>query len=180
MGQDKAILNYHGKSQLQWSYESLKEFCERTFVSVRPDQREEPTRAQLPQIIDLEPGIGPIAGISAALTTHPDVAWLVLACDLPFLSRATLQNLIARRDPARVATAYRSTYDGLPEPLCAIWEPTSAARIGEWIAAGKECPRKLLINSDVALLDPVDTYALDNVNTQQEREAAGNRIAVQP
>jgi molybdopterin-guanine dinucleotide biosynthesis protein A len=179
MGQDKATLAYHGKSQLQWSFDSLHEFCERTFVSVRPEQRNESTRAALPQIVDLEPGIGPIAGINAALTTHPDVAWLVLACDLPFLSRATLQNLVAQRDRARIATAYRSSHDGLPEPLCAIWEPSSAARVSEWIASGKECPRKLLINSDVALLDQIDTRALDNVNTPQERDAANHQLGAQ-
>ena len=45
-----------------------------------------PTRAGFPQIVDRQPGIGPIAGISAALLEHPKAAWLVLACDLPFLT----------------------------------------------------------------------------------------------
>ena len=42
---------------------------------------------------------------SAASTPHctptPTHAWLVLACDLPFLDRATLQHLIARRASTR-------------------------------------------------------------------------------
>jgi len=85
MGRDKAALAYHGKPQLQWAYDLLRGVCEKTFVSVRPDQRSEPTRAALPQIVDAQPGIGPIAGISAALNEHTNVAWLVIACDLPFL-----------------------------------------------------------------------------------------------
>jgi molybdenum cofactor guanylyltransferase len=172
MGIDKASLAYRGKPQLLEAFELLNDFCERSFVSVRPDQRDEAMRATLPQIVDLQPGIGPIAGISAALTTHPNAAWLVLACDLPFLSAKTLDHLIAHRDAKRIATAYRSTHDGLPEPLCAIWEPASRAAVTAWIAAGKECPRKLLINSDAALLDQLDARALDNVNTPQERAAA--------
>jgi molybdopterin-guanine dinucleotide biosynthesis protein A len=172
MGQDKAALTFHGKPQLNWAFDLLSEVCERTFVSVRPDQRDETTRASLPQIIDTKPGIGPIAGISAALEEHPGVAWLVLACDLPFLSRVTLDYLIANRNTGRIATAYRSTHDRLAEPLCAIWEPASRVQVQTWIASGKECPRKLLINSDTALLDQPDARALDNVNTPQERATA--------
>ncbi len=172
MGIDKATLSFHGKPQLVWAYELLSTVCERTFVSVRPDQTDDPTRRTLPQILDLRPGTGPIAGIYSALNSHPSSAWLVLACDLPFLSRLTLDHLIAHRDSARIATAFRSAHDGLPEPLCTIWEPRSLVRIQEWVALGKECPRKLLINSDTALLDQPDARALDNVNTPQERAAA--------
>src|SRR5690349_4297820 len=78
MGVDKAALEFHGKPQLVWAYELLSQVCDRTFVSVRPDQADDPVRARLPQIVDLQPGIGPIAGISAAFTRHPDSAWLVL------------------------------------------------------------------------------------------------------
>lgn len=180
MGRDKATLQYHGRAQLERAFELLDSMCEKTFVSVRPDQSTEPTRAKLPQIVDLQPGIGPIAGISAALETHPDKAWLVLACDLPFLSLDTLKNLIAHRDSSRIGTAYRSTHDGLPEPLCAIWEPRSRAVVSQWIAAGKQCPRKILINSDAALLDPIDSRALDNINTPDELAAARASLIPSP
>ena len=78
--------------------------------------------------MDSVAGEGPIVGIRSALAANPNVAWLVLACDLPFLSDAALSQLLRERDPAAVATAYRSTHDGLPEPLCAIWEPAAARR----------------------------------------------------
>jgi len=176
MGQDKATLAYHGRAQLQWAYELLTGVCERSYVSVRPDQRDEPTRASLPQIVDTQPGIGPMAGISAALAAHPRAAWLILACDLPFLSRDTLAHLIAHRDTSRIATAYRSTHDQLPEPLCAIWEPQSREAVNNWIAIGKQCPRKLLINSDAALLDQPDARSLDNINTPDEFSTARSAL----
>jgi molybdopterin-guanine dinucleotide biosynthesis protein A len=135
---------------------------------VRPDQRDDAARGGLPQIVDRQPGIGPIAGISAALLEHPKAAWLVLACDLPFLSERTLQHLIAHRDPHKLATAYRSAHDGLPEPLCAIWEPAAREPVLAHIASGKQCPRKFLINSDTALLELPERQALDNVNTVEE------------
>jgi len=92
MQRDKAAISYHGKAQLHWAYELLTGFCAATFISVRPDQRDEPTRASLPQIVDAQPGIGPLAGISPALTQHPKAAWLVVACDLPFLNAAILEH----------------------------------------------------------------------------------------
>lgn len=172
MKRDKAVLTYHGQSQLEWAYSLLSEVCAATFVSVRPDQRDEPTRARFPQIVDRQPGIGPIAGIAAALQEHPKVAWLVVACDLPFLTHQTLQHLIAQRDPLSVATAYRSSHDGLPEPLCAIWEPAARDGVLVHIESGRQCPRKFLINANTRLLDQPEPRALDNVNTTEEFSAA--------
>ena len=172
MQRDKAALVYHDKPQLQWTYELLLQHCSAVFVSVRPDQRLDPTRAAYPQIVDRQPGIGPIAGISAALLEHPKVAWLVVACDLPFVDAGTLAALIASRDPRRVASAYRSSHDGLPEPLCAIWEPSARDPVAAYAAAGQRCPRKFLINADTLLLDLPNGAALDNVNTVAEFSAA--------
>jgi molybdopterin-guanine dinucleotide biosynthesis protein A len=171
MQRDKAAIEYHGQSQLHWTFRLLSHVCAATFVSVRPDQREEPTRAGLPQIVDRLPGIGPIAGISAALQAHPKAAWLVVACDLPFLNEQTLRHLIAQRDPHKLATVYRSSHDNLPEPLCAIWEPAAREPVLAYIAAGKQCPRKFLINADTTVIDLPDARALENVNTADEFKA---------
>jgi molybdopterin-guanine dinucleotide biosynthesis protein A len=179
MQRDKATLMYHGRTQLAWAHELLAKFCAATFVSVRPDQRNEPSRAAFPQIVDRQPGLGPLAGISAALSEHPKAAWLVVACDLPFLTESTLAHLIEQRDSGCMATAYRSNHDGLPEPLCAIWEPSAAEAVLAHLAAGKQCPRKLLINADCKLIDLPDTRALDNVNTIEELEAATSALAAE-
>jgi len=178
MRTDKAALQYHGQPQLQWAFELAAKFCAASFVSVRPDQRGDAARAGHPQIVDRQPGIGPIAGISAALLEHPKAAWLVLACDLPFLTEHTLEHLIAHRDASKIATAYRSAHDGLPEPLCAIWEPAAREPVLAYLATGKQCPRKFLINSDTKLLDLPENQALDNVNTVEEFAAATG--ALQP
>ena len=179
MRTDKAALQYHGQPQLRWAFELVSKFCAASFVSVRPDQRDDAARAGHPQIVDRQPGIGPIAGISAALLEHPKAAWLVVACDLPFLTERTLEHLIAHRDASKVATAYRSAHDGLPEPLCAIWEPSAREPVLAYIASGKQCPRKLLINSDAKLLDLPERQALDNVNTVEEFEAATGTLRPQ-
>src|SRR5688572_32165975 len=85
MQRDKAALAYHGATQLEWAMDLLAAHVERAFVSVRPDQVNDPLRARFAQVVDQHENLGPIAGILAAQAQHPDVAWLVLACDLPFL-----------------------------------------------------------------------------------------------
>lgn len=172
MQRDKAALAYHGRTQLEWAVSFLKPHVQRVFVSVRPDQVNDPIRARFDQIVDAQENLGPIAGIMAAQAKYPNVAWLVLACDLPFLDDGTLETLIAARQPQRLATAFRSSHDVLPEPLCAIYEPASRDPILAHVASGKNCPRKFLINSDVHLLDESNPHALDNVNTPDEYGSA--------
>jgi molybdenum cofactor guanylyltransferase len=168
MQRDKAALAYRGRNQLDRAYEQAARHARRVFVSVRPEQTSEPTRADKPMIIDSIEGAGPIVGIRSAQLAHPQVAWLVLACDLPFLSDVTLAYLVRQREPSAMATAYTSTHDGLPEPLCAIWEPASAAALEAYQKSGKDCPRKFLLRSAARLLEPVDPRALDNINTPDE------------
>ena len=176
MQRDKAALAYHGRNQLEWTMSLLEGRVERAFVSVREDQRNDPVRARFAQIVDLEHGLGPVAGILAAQTLHPHAAWLVLACDLPFLDARTLDRLIASRMTHRAATAYRSSHDGLPEPLCAIYEPTSHASLAAQVTAGRNCPRKFLIQADVELLDQPGAGSLDNVNTPEEFRRAADTL----
>ena len=172
MQRDKAALKYQGKTQLDRAFELLSRYLDHVFVSVRADQTSDPTRAHLPLIVDSVEGAGPITGIRSALAAHPEVAWLVLACDLPFVSDAAIEELLRRRDPSALATAYKSAHDGLPEPLCAIWEPAAAPPLAEYQAAGGHCPRKFLIRHGAPLIDPPDPRALDNVNTPEEYSQA--------
>jgi len=175
MGRDKAGLAFNGRSQLERAMALLGPLVSRAFVSVRADQQHDPLRAAFPQIVDAGGIDGPAAGIRAAQAAHPGAAWLVVACDLPLLDAATLQHLIARRDPQRLATAYRSARDGLPEPLCAIYEPASGAALDAFLAGGRNCPRKFLIQSATLLLDQPNPEALDNVNTPDDLAAATAR-----
>jgi molybdenum cofactor guanylyltransferase len=168
MRRDKATLTYAGRTQLERAMALVTPHVARAYVSVRADQASEPLRARFAQIEDTHVNLGPVAGLLAAQARHPQAAWLVLACDLPLLDEATLVHLVRSRVPARAATAYRSSHDGLPEPLCAIWEPGSTAALAAYVAGGGECPRKFLARADTALIDEPDPRALDNVNTPEE------------
>ncbi|MBS0379863.1 MAG: NTP transferase domain-containing protein [Proteobacteria bacterium] len=180
MGADKAALAYQGRSQLERTMELIAPHVARAFVSVRRGQASDPLRARYAQIEDRQEELGPLAGILAAQETHPQAAWLVLACDLPRLDAATLAHLVAARDPAQPATAYRSSHDGLPEPLCAIYEPASHAALAQFAASGRNCPRKFLIGARVPLVEEPHPHALDNVNTPADYAAAQAALSGSP
>lgn len=168
MGQDKAALEFHGKPQVMHGYELLSHFCEKVFVSLRPDQQ----YYNLPIIVDLNKfeNIGPIGGILSAMERFPKVAWIVLACDLPYVNQQTLQYLISRRDASKMATAFKSSLNNLPEPLCAIWEPSAKVSMLNQLENGKNCPRKVLMNADCHLIDLPQAHWLNNVNAPTDLE----------
>ena len=170
MQADKAAMNYHGRPQSEVCFDLLGNFCEKVFLSVRAEQSELPGRHGLPQIHDTFADMGPLGGTLTALQSNRAVAWLVVACDLPLLDDATLRFLVEHRAPAMHATAFRSTYDGKPEPLCTIYEPSAFAHFVGLMDRGVTCPRKALMQSETLLLDQPFTRALDNANTPQEAQ----------
>ena len=168
MKTDKALLYYGGKHQVKRAYELLGEYCDKVFHSIRRDQenREDLNSSEI--IYDRFLDFGPIGGILSALYQFNDASWLVLACDLPLLKRESLDYLMSQRDFFKSATAFKSSHDGLPEPLCAIYESRSRELFMSFLGQGYKCPRKVLINSNSNLIHPVDPRSLDNVNYPEE------------
>ena len=172
MKKDKSLLKYHGKSQAEYCFDLLSGFCQRVFISNRSDQSELIEHKDFPQIHDAFSNIGPLDGILSAMAQCPNAAWLVLACDLPFVDEQALTKLIKNRDDSKIATAYRSAHDDLPEPLCAIYEPRSIHTLMRFLADGCTCPRKILIHSDVKLIQQDQNISLENINSPDEYQTA--------
>ena len=168
MGRDKALLAQDGETQLARSVRLLRQELGEVYVSARAEQADEAERARFPQIIDRYEGLGPIAGILSAMDEDPAASWLVLACDLPNVDRATIRLLLEWRSAAQPFTAYRSSRDGLPEPLCAIYAAASRAIIERFVSEGVACPRKIMLHSDTLLLAQPRPDALDNINTPDD------------
>lgn len=168
MGQDKALLKRDGQSQLTFMMALLEPLVERVFVSTREEQKDEPERRQFAQIIDQYDDMGPLAGILSAMDEYPDVDWFVVACDLPNIGVDTIRHLLAKRSVEHPFTAYVSSHDGLPEPLCAIYRSGSSGTVRTFADAGIHCPRKILIRSDTCLVEQLDPASLDNINTPDD------------
>jgi molybdopterin-guanine dinucleotide biosynthesis protein A len=178
MGSDKALLERDGETQLERAMRLLGEQLERVFVSARPSQSEDPLRNRYPQIIDRYEDLGPVAGILSAMDEDPDASWLVLACDLPNIDAETLRYLLEHVSSEHQATAYISVNDGLPEPLCAVYRPAFREIIDRFVQDGVICPRKMLINSPTCLLEQPNPGALHNINTPDDLDGTGIKLAM--
>ncbi|MCB2378477.1 NTP transferase domain-containing protein [Hymenobacter sp. BT635] len=178
MQTDKGRLRYHGLEQREYAARLLATVCTDVHVSCRPDQLAE-LPAGLTPLPDRFLDLGPMGGILSAFQLDPNAAWLVVACDLPFLSEATLRHLMAHRNGAKMATAFQSPENEFPEPLITIWEPRGYGTLLRFLGLGYSCPRKALINSDIELLVAPDPTELRNVNTPEEAAVARQELEKQ-
>ncbi|MFC4220245.1 NTP transferase domain-containing protein [Flagellimonas marina] len=176
MGSDKGLLTYHDVPQQEYLYKLLGQICDDVFLSIREEQS-----TSIPDgfktIIDQNEYRGPFNGILSAHKAYPDVAWLVLACDLPLINLETLRQLAENRNPKQGATSFATKETELPEPLITIWEPSGLQEaIQHMQTAESSCPRKFLINSDTKLVFPEHDEVLYNANYIEDYKYAKSKI----
>lgn len=172
MGQDKAWLRYHQQPQWLHLLSLLRPLADQVYLSLRADQVAQ-FSAETPYLVDHPRDIGPMGGILTALRHASQVPWLVLACDLPWLDRSTLDFLLAARDLGQDLTAFRSPADGEPEPLIAIWEPGCLPALEAACAAQQYSLRRLMRQLRLNLIDAPDPQALRNVNRPEDYSRPG-------
>ena len=173
MGEDKGELSYHGEPQREYEAKLLKSYCGRTFISCRQNQ-DELIETEYEKLYDTFSGLGPFGGIVSAFRFNPNTAWLTLACDLPYLDNNTLKQLVKARNPNKLATCFYNPETNFPEPLITIWEPRAYPVLLNYLSLGYSCPRKVLINSDIEIIDMETPIKMKNANTPDERLSAIN------
>jgi molybdopterin-guanine dinucleotide biosynthesis protein A len=168
MGFDKGAVNWYGKEQRYYMADMLKKHCDKVYISCRDAEQQKEIDLKYLSMPDTFTGLGPYGAILSAFRENPDRAWLVIACDLPLVDASVIQYLADNRNTATIATAYQSQQNEFPEPLITIYEPKSYSALLQFLAQGYSCPRKVLINSDITLLQSPKDDALANVNTPDE------------
>jgi molybdopterin-guanine dinucleotide biosynthesis protein A len=168
-GRDKAALIVAGQSLLERAVATLSTVVSEVRIAVRADQMSDSLRRRFTPLADIAEDIGPAAGILAAHRWCPDAAWLVLACDMPRVTPDMLALLVSHRDATGPATAFRTPADGMPEPLCAIYEPATLARFRRQVeTGGNPSPRSWLVAEQAVLLDAPGADALKSINTPDD------------
>jgi len=177
MGTDKGLLEYHGVSQRDYLYEQLSSVFlpnhnnKGVYISVREQQEIENKNT----ISDKFVGLGPFGAICSAFQENPNSAWFVMATDVPFIDKSLIRLLLDKRNPKKIATAIKGVNSKFPEPLITIWEPKAYPILLQYLSQGYSCPRKVLINSDVEIVE-VDEHFIQNINTPSEYEKAKNDL----
>ena len=176
MGKDKSLIaEYFNKPMFKVMGDLLHSLDLEVSFSC-PSERRQVYPANLQIIEDRLLGMGPLSGIVSAFLANRECAWLVVACDLPLLDQVTLQELISKRNPSKIATAFVHEESGLPEPLITIWEPKAFSAIMSAVAMGITCPRKILLQSDIEKIIIGDSLKLMNANTPEDLAIAQSKI----
>ena len=165
MGKDKSELNYFGKPQKEHVKELLESNNLNTYYSVQNNTGAEN------EIQDTFLNLGPFGGICSAFQKDPNSAWLVLATDVPFVNDEVIQLILKHRNPSKAATAIKGKSKDFVEPLITLYEPKAYPILLQYLAQGYSCPRKMLINSDVEIVE-IDDDFIRNVNTPEEFKSA--------
>jgi molybdopterin-guanine dinucleotide biosynthesis protein A len=173
-GRDKSQLPIGNRSILDRQLALFRSLTDRILIVANDPDRLAPPG--VPVVGDLVPGAAAMGGIYTALTTATTEAVLVVACDLPFLTRRFLDHL------TRVAVGYDLTIprsaDGL-QPMCAVYaraclEPIRA-RIAESALRiqdlGAEVRTREIGPEELAAFDP-DGLLFFNVNTPADYQRA--------
>ncbi len=125
MGTPKFSRSYHGRSETERMVQMLSRYCKRVFLSARAEQ-DLSALGDLPdceRVNDEHYGLGPVGGLATLMGTHPDNAWLITACDMPFLTDVAIEHIVGERDPLRYGTCFLQKGGIGVEPMCAIYEP---------------------------------------------------------
>lgn len=127
------------------------------------------TLANLPDARGFE---GPIAGLLAAHRWAPTAAWIVAACDHPWLVPEDIEWLMSQRRPGIWAVIPQQG-GGHPCPILALYEPQGLTELERKVIEDPERNARiavLLEHSRTLVVDPPSEHAnaWKNVNTPEE------------
>lgn len=152
MGRDKALLRWDGVPATLRLRSLLEPFCTEILLSRAPDQDLPEGWNESEAVRDLDVASGPLRGILSVLAARPGKAVLAVAVDQPLLDSELLSTLTSGRNPSAHATCFLDSDGALPDPTCAIYEPSFAEAASPWASQGKGCPRKVLLNTPAHVL----------------------------
>ena len=180
MGRDKALLEVAGTPSLVRAARLVGHSTGSVTVIGDPASY---GPLELKVVPDDWPGAGPLGGIATALGASK-VSWnLVIACDLPYLTTAWLNYLVARALSSQADAVVPMNAKGA-EPLCAAYHKRCEPAIRAELERGV---RKVTTGLQALTIEAVqpnewkafdsDGYLFKNMNSPADYEEATRRLA---
>jgi molybdopterin-guanine dinucleotide biosynthesis protein A len=171
MGADKAFVDFGGQTLLERALTAIGAACERVTIVGDPAKFEKYGAV----VADIFPGCGPLGGIHTALTHSPAELNLMLAVDMPFVSRELLAFLWATAESGDAIITVPIVGKGL-QPLCAVYRRDFAPVAEEALRAEKYKIDAAFSKVSIRAIDKDELRAAGfseqsffNVNTPQDR-----------
>jgi molybdopterin-guanine dinucleotide biosynthesis protein A len=185
MGRAKQLLSFAGRSLGEIAAAALagssEPLCRALAVLGSGELPAGPEPQQTATRLPDAPGFaGPGAGMIAAHRWAPEAAWIVAACDHPWLRGEHIEWLAGQRQPGRWAVVPEQL-DGHACPTLALYEPQaleSLERLAMANARRNADPSALLALPRIAVLKPPAELADGwiNVNTPEQLRAEEQRL----
>lgn len=160
-GSNKALQAIDGTTFLGHAIETLQPLCSEVVISASRRNADDYSSYGLRIINDTDEDLGPLGGIVSLLAAiHTD--WLlVLTCDMPWLSSASLQQLL---DGAEGYEAV--SFDHSPLPL--LIRRSALPVVQNQIATGQLSIKALLSNLQTHYIIRCNERELSNVNRKED------------
>jgi molybdopterin-guanine dinucleotide biosynthesis protein A len=177
MGRDKALLEIGGVTMAGRAAALVKRVAGNVAVVGHAERFRE---LELRAIADDWPGAGPLGGIATALRAS-EAQWnLIVACDMPYLTREWLAFLVERATCAGDASdAVMAMSERGAEPLCAMYHKRCESAIWLALDRGTRKVTEGLHGLRVEYIEPGEWKGFDsegllfkNMNRAEDYEAA--------
>lgn len=171
MGRNKALLPLAGRSLIEHVLARLEGLGDEILITTNRPQDYYFLGLRL--VPDLVPGIGALAGLHASLTAARWDSVLVVACDMPFISRPLLEHLVGLAPQADVVIP---RHGDKYEPLHAVYNRSNCLpALENALAAGLKrlisfFPQVKVLPVEESELTRLDPQGLNffNINTPED------------
>lgn len=180
MGRDKAELSLGGETFLS---RLVREYRRGFPVYVSVGQRGRFDTCGAGELVDIHPGMGPLAGLEAAFAYSDAEAVFLTATDLPFGTLELAESLLERLGDADACVIRRS--DGNSEPAFGIYRRSCQDMVQMLLAENRRAFRTLLERVTVRWVEEAELAGfslprlLQNVNTPEAYQRAVREEAEQ-
>ncbi len=178
MGRDKSLLELAGVPMLLRTTRLVESVTGAPVVVGNSSYR----GLDLCMVPDDWPGAGPLGGIATALRVSRAPWNLVVACDLPYLTREWLEYLIARARESQGDAVLPMNARGA-EPLCAIYHKRCEGAIRDALESGVRKVTEGLRTLLVEMIGPLEWKPFDsqgllfkNMNAPEDYEDARAKL----
>jgi phospholipid/cholesterol/gamma-HCH transport system ATP-binding protein len=181
MGADKAFLPLEGRTLLERALQLARSVTDDVRI-VTPRIPNEKFADYGPVVEDVYKDAGPLGGIHAALTSTCRDLNLILAVDIPFISREVLEYILAEAHGSQAMITVPRV-GGRFQPLCAVYSRDFAPVAERALVEGRnkidtlfsQVPTRVVEEEELARF-AFSPSMFDNLNNREDLELARQRL----